>query len=198
MRTTTALRVAGVAMAAAAVTTWTASAFAQSTNEQSTNASASNGSSVQLTVEQRKLITDATKHLSTVADALAAGYVPVSECTELPGVGGMGVHYMKPSLAGDTLVDPTQPELLVFQPTPNGSLSLGAVEYFVADADQNLATADDRPTLFGTYPFDGPMPGHEEGMPIHYDLHVWLYDHNPSGQLSPWNPRVSCTPVNAH
>jgi hypothetical protein len=35
-------------------------------------------------------------------------------------------------------------------------------------------------------------------MPIHYDLHVWLYDHNPSGQLSPWNPRVSCTPVNAH
>jgi hypothetical protein len=29
-------------------------------------------------------------------------------------------------------------------------------------------------------------------MPIHYDLHVWLYKHNPAGMFAAWNPRVSC------
>lgn len=41
-------------------------------------------------------------------------------------------------------------------------------------------------------PFDGPMPGHETGMPVHYDLHVWLFRHNPDGLLAPFNPAVSC------
>jgi hypothetical protein len=29
-------------------------------------------------------------------------------------------------------------------------------------------------------------------MPIHYDLHVWLYKHNPAGTFAMWNPRVHC------
>jgi hypothetical protein len=29
-------------------------------------------------------------------------------------------------------------------------------------------------------------------MPIHYDLHVWVWDHNPSGMFTQWNPTVSC------
>jgi hypothetical protein len=29
-------------------------------------------------------------------------------------------------------------------------------------------------------------------MPIHYDLHVWLWQHNPSGLFAPWNPDVTC------
>jgi hypothetical protein len=36
------------------------------------------------------------------------------------------------------------------------------------------------------------MPGHQPGMPIHYDLHVWLWMDNPSGMFAPWNPRVRC------
>ena len=65
------------------------------------------------------------------------------------------------------------------------------VEYFRADADQDLRTDADRPSLFG-HAFDGPMPGHEPGMPVHDDLHVWLFRANPDGQLAAWNPRVSC------
>lgn len=49
-----------------------------------------------------------------------------------------------------------------------------------------------RPSVFETIPFDGPMLGHEQGMPVHSDLHVWLYKHNPAGMLEPWNPAVSC------
>ena len=41
-------------------------------------------------------------------------------------------------------------------------------------------------------PFDGPMLGHEPGMPIHYDLHVWIWQHNPVGMLDQFNPSGSC------
>ena len=85
----------------------------------------------------------------------------------------------------------TRPEILVYQPTRNGKLRLGAVEYFQADGDQDLATDPDRPSMFGM-PFDGPMLGHDPKMPIHYDLHVWLYRHNPAGRFAMWNPTVSC------
>jgi hypothetical protein len=145
-----------------------------------------------LTSAERRLVHRATKAYRDVDAALAAGYVPVGSCTELPGVGGMGIHYLNPALASDTLVDPARPEVLVYVPDRRGSLRLGAVEYFVADADQDLATDTDRPSLFGRHGFDGPMEGHEPGMPIHFDLHVWLYQHNPAGQLEAWNPDVTC------
>jgi hypothetical protein len=119
------------------------------------------------------------------------GYVPAGACVELPGEGGMGVHYLNPRLAGDSEVDPRQPELLLYEPRPNGRMRLVGVEWFVADADQDLATDDDRPSLLGR-PFDGPMPGHEPGMPVHYDLHAYVWRHNPNGVFAPWNPRVQC------
>lgn len=155
-------------------------------------AGAGGGSGERLTASERRLVHDATRRFRDVDVALAAGYVPVGGCTELDGAGAMGYHYLNPSLAGDTVVDPAQPELLVYQRDRGGKLRLGAVEYFVADADQQLATDDDRPFLFDEYAFDGPMPGHEPGMPVHYDLHVWLYRHNPAGELAGWNPHASC------
>lgn len=75
----------------------------------------------------------------------------------------------------------------------NGKLELVALEYFKRDADGSLVTADDRPFLFGQA-FQGPMPGHNPTMPVHYDLHVWLYEDNPSGTFAQFNPAVSCSP----
>jgi hypothetical protein len=121
--------------------------------------------------------------------ALADGFVPVSECTESPA-GGMGVHYMNPALAMAP-VDPSHPALLLYSPTVTGGMELIGVEWFQADADQDLTTDDDRPSLWGR-PFDGPMEGHEPGMPVHYDLHVWLFDNNPAGVFAAWNTSVSC------
>jgi len=123
--------------------------------------------------------------------AKAAGYAPAPECVDDPKYGGMGIHYANQKLIADGKLDITRPEILVYQPTADGGRRLGAVEYFQVDGDQGLATADDKPSLFGL-PFDGPMLGHEPGMPIHYDLHVWLYNHNPAGIFAMWNPRVSC------
>jgi hypothetical protein len=47
------------------------------------------------------------------------------------------------------------------------------------------------PSLFGQT-FQGPMPGHNPQMPWHYDLHVWLFESNPSGLFAPFNPAFSC------
>jgi hypothetical protein len=140
---------------------------------------------------QRTVIREATQRFRDVDVAIAAGYVPAEECVALPdGSAGMGYHYVNPALAADAFIDPTMPEILVYL-EDDGSMELAAVEYFAADADQDLITVDDRPTLMG-HPFDGPMVGHEAGMPVHYDLHVWLYERNPAGELSAWNPDVSC------
>ena len=133
----------------------------------------------------------ATRKFRDVNVARAAGYAATGECAQDPKYGGMGIHYANPDLVADGQLDVTKPEVLVYQPMRSGKLRLGAVEYFQADADQDLATDPDRPSLFDL-PFDGPMLGHEPGMPIHYDLHVWLYRHNPAGLFAAWNPRVHC------
>ena len=134
---------------------------------------------------------EATRAFRDVDAARAAGYAATGACAQDPKYGGMGIHYANAELVGDGELDVTKPEILVYQPTRRGKLRLGAVEYFQVDADQDLATDDDRPSHFGM-PFDGPMLGHESDMPIHYDLHVWLYRHNPAGRFAMWNPKVRC------
>jgi hypothetical protein len=136
-------------------------------------------------------VREATRIYRDVAKAKAAGYEAAKTCAEDPKYGGMGIHYANPDLVGDDAIDPLRPEVLVYQRRPNGKLTLGAVEYFKPDADQDLDTNGDLPSLFGV-PFDGPMLGHDPGMPKHYDLHVWLYKHNPAGLFAAWNPRVHC------
>jgi hypothetical protein len=126
-----------------------------------------------------------------VKRAVEAGYVPTTQC-----VPGMGFHYVHPARSGDMNIDPKKPEVLVYVPDAHGAPRLAALEYFRADADGDTGTAGDRPSLFGHH-FDGPMAGHplppgSPPMPVHYDLHVWLYRSNPAGELSPTNPTVRC------
>lgn len=131
----------------------------------------------------------ATLKYVSVKRAVADGYAPTVECVASPA-GGMGMHYVNGPLVGDPAVNVTKPEVLLYEPTQWGPRLIG-VEYMTIDADQDLSTDNDRPSLFGV-PFDGPMLGHSPGMPIHYDLHVWLWRHNPSGMFAQFNPRVHC------
>ena len=81
-------------------------------------------------------------------------------------------------------------DVLLYEPTAGG-LRLVGLEWMQPDADQDLTTDDDRPTLEGL-PFEGPMPGHEPGMPVHYDKHLYLWKTNPEGAFAVINPRVTC------
>jgi hypothetical protein len=119
------------------------------------------------------------------------GYSIVGEPCVQEAPGTMGIHAANQALIADPAIDPRRPEILLYLPKENGKLELIGVEYMQTDADGNLATDDDRPSIFGQ-PFDGPMPGHSPGMPVHYDLHVWLYADNPSGLFAQFNPSLSC------
>ena len=137
-------------------------------------------------------LADARSTLSKYRDpaaAVAAGYIPTDTCIA-GSAGGMGYHYVNIDnfLAG---IDINRPPVLVYVPTKDGGRTLGAAEWAAIDEDQDLATDDDRPNLLGV-PFNGPMLGHEDGEPIHYDLHAWLFVANPSGVLAPYNPKVTC------
>jgi hypothetical protein len=131
----------------------------------------------------------ATKRFRDVRVALAAGYEPAKDCVAGPE-GGMGIHYANEKRVRDPRIDKRRPEVLVYEPYGERR-RLVAVEYFRTDADGRLDTDGDRPHLFGRG-FDGPMEGHEPGMPVHYDLHAWIFKHNPDGVFAPYNPRVSC------
>lgn len=131
----------------------------------------------------------ATAKYHNVSAAIADGYTPTDVCVESPA-GVMGYHYVNFALFGAPL-DVRKPAILLYQPTPAGGRKLVAVEYAAVDQDQDLTTDNDRPYLFGRG-FDGPMPGHEPGMPVHYDLHAWVWQHNPAGMFTQFNPAGSC------
>ena len=135
--------------------------------------------------EALAFVRDATAEYRDVA--VADGYRPTEHCAESPD-GGMGLHYVNPALFGS--IDPAKPHILLYRKV-GSQVQLIGVEYFKPDADQDLSTSGDRPSLFG-HPFDGPMPGHEPGMPVHYDLHVWAWHSNPAGDFAIWNPSLHC------
>lgn len=124
--------------------------------------------------------------------AVANGYRPEGACVSSPQ-GAMGIHYLNPRLVASPAIVSRQPEILLYVPRAGGGLRLVGVEYFKVDADQRLATAFDRPRLFGRA-FEGPMMGHGPGMPVHYDRHVWLYAPNPRGMFALYNPTLTCSP----
>lgn len=129
----------------------------------------------------------ATYHDAGVA--VADAFTATDDCVASPA-GVMGYHYLNFGRLGAPL-DVRKPAILLYEPALNGGRRLVGVEYFKADTDQDLATDGDRPSLFGV-PFDGPMPGHLEAMPIHYDLHLWIWQHNPAGMFAELNPAGTC------
>lgn len=138
-------------------------------------------------------VRQATARYHDVDAALADGYVPVGPCVEVPGLGGMGIHYVNFGLAADGAVDPLAPEILLYVPQGKG-MKLVGVEYFVAIGPPGAPVPPDpppAPIVLGQE-MGGPFPGHGPGDPPHYDLHVWLWQGNPDGIFEEFNPNVRC------
>ena len=133
----------------------------------------------------------ATADYHDIDDALAAGYGPLHTCTDHEGgIGAMGQHYVYGPEVTNTTFDLSQPEVLVFEPMPNGRSRLVAVE-FVVFAEPWDATHDAPPQLFGRELTLVPAPNRYD-VPSFYEIHVWLWKNNPSGTFSDWNPKVTC------
>src|SRR2546421_5319630 len=112
-------------------------------------------------------------------------------CITSPGVGVMGIHYVNGSALGDAVLDPAKPEALVYQPRPNGKLRLVALEYIVFQGAWLQAGNTSGPTLFGQPLKLIPM-GNRYGLPPFYEIHAWIWQHNPAGIFKDFNPRGTC------
>jgi hypothetical protein len=138
----------------------------------------------------------ATAAFHNIADAEDAGYgllhdVAGITCIAMPGVGGMGVHFVNGDRVGDPGLDIRRPEALVYAPDRDGTLRLAALEFIVDKAawDANHARA---PRLFDGTSFDLTTAPNRFGLAPFYSQHVWIWKHNPAGVLSMWNPQVHC------
>jgi len=137
-------------------------------------------------------VRQATAKYQDVNVALADGFIRTPACVASPD-GGMGIHFINPARLMDPAVNILEPEILLYNETPDGMKLLG-VEYFygIGAPDTHVPNpAPPSPVLFGKT-FDGPMEQHEPGQPPHYDLHVWIWQANPSGMSTMWNPNAKC------
>jgi hypothetical protein len=139
----------------------------------------------------------ATARFHSIAVAEMHGYALLTDaqgiaCIDMPGMGGMGVHWANTTLVADKEIEATHPEALVYAPGRDGTLRLAAVEYVVLQADWD-ATHHQPPRLFG-HTFDFTPAPNRFGLPAYYSLHAWAWKHNPAGRFSMWNPKVTCPP----
>jgi hypothetical protein len=137
---------------------------------------------------------NATARYHNLSAADADGYAIFRDangiaCIDSPQ-GGMGVHYVRGDLVGDTTLDPEHPEALVYAPNAAGQLRLAALEYIVFQAPWD-AEHSEPPSMFGQT-FNLTPAGNRFGIPAFYSLHAWVWEPNSDGMLQPWNPRVHC------
>jgi hypothetical protein len=137
-----------------------------------------------------RVVREATERFRDVSAAEAAHYQLLFGCVSGPDAGAMGLHYVNLPLVGDDVLDPANPEIVIYEPTPDGRLRLIGADYLVF-ADVWHATHAGTPELMGQllHLFEAP---NRFGLPAFYTLHVWAWKDNPNGTFVNWHPKVSC------
>ena len=178
-------------------------------------------SGFEVPADQLSAIRAATEKYRDVKAAIADGYVlPMQMCVAsgnegLPAqLGAMGLHYVRPDLlkitgqqprvsGAGTHTDFLKPSVLIYEPQPDGSQQMVAIENLVwakawKEAGNKGAPAFHNNEYF--YVHDNPDTPVDEahGFEPHYELHFWLYRDNPAGMFAPFNPSVSCDNFKAH
>jgi len=141
-----------------------------------------------------KAVREATERFRNVQAAEAEGYGLMFGCVTGPDSGAMGLHYVNLSLV-DGQVDASQPEIVIYEPAPDGHLRLIGADFIVYAADWD-ATHTGAPALMGQlfHLFEAP---NRFGLPAFYTLHVWAWKDNPNGMFVNWHPKVSCETFSA-
>ncbi|MEP7240096.1 MAG: hypothetical protein ABI697_04345, partial [Devosia sp.] len=73
-------------------------------------------------------VAKADARFADVAQAWAEGYAPIPCVSGIEG-GAMGIHFVNQKLIEDPAVDIGHPEAVMYEPQPDGSMQLIAVEY---------------------------------------------------------------------
>ncbi len=159
----------------------------------------------------------ATQRFTDVNVALAEGYIPAppGECVSAsheglpPEMGDMGIHYINPQMlkiaatdprvdGGSTHTDFMKPAILLYEPQADGSLVLVGAENLVFLNAWHAAGHMAPPKFAGrTWDTmaDNSRTAQDEAHMFepHHDQHVYFRKMaNPSDQLNPFSPNVTC------
>ena len=132
----------------------------------------------------------ATMDFRSIDAATKAGYGQFQDCVDEHGQGAMGIHFVHGEYVNDTVIDALHPEALMYERDENGRLRFVGVEYIVFKDAWDAENAAP-PTLFGEEFHVVPFPN-RYGIPAFYELHAWIWRHNPAGVFYEWNPKVHC------
>ncbi|MBC7842635.1 MAG: hypothetical protein H7099_09990 [Gemmatimonadaceae bacterium] len=135
-------------------------------------------------------IAAATAKYQRESVAVNDGYTFITPCFfSAVGLGARGQLYRKTPLL-DGLIDPKQPEILLYEPQEDGQMKLVGVHFVVLAAPWDAANPGVVPML-GSEPLrDRRAPG---AAPFpSYSIFVALWRRNPSGLYADFNPAVSC------
>ena len=137
-----------------------------------------------------KIVLESTERFQDPAIAEAEGYALQFGCVSGSDAGAMGLHFVNFPLVLDGELDVTRPEIVLYEPLPNGQLRMTGADYLVLAEAWN-ATHADPPQLMGQlfHLFESP---NRFGLPPFYTLHVWAWKENRNGALVNWHPDVSC------
>lgn len=139
-----------------------------------------------------QMIRQETARFKDAQVAVAEGYTETS-CVSGPNGGAMGIHYVNFALIGDGAVDPIHPEVLLYEPLPDGSMRLVGVE-FLTFSEIWEAFNDLPPVLKGQLFYYTGSPNRSR-VPAHYSLHVWGWKKIPLVLLQIGIPAFPVTPT---
>jgi hypothetical protein len=147
--------------------------------------------------ELLNIIRQSTARFKDVSVAQQEGYIPQFGCVSGSDAGAMGIHYVKgefiqnPPLTPTGEIDPTRPQIVIYEPVPGGGRRLIGVDYVIVAASWDKDHPNNPPQLKGQlyHYFESP---NRFGLPAFYTLHVWAWKENPNGPFVNWHPEVDC------
>jgi hypothetical protein len=138
-----------------------------------------------------RLVRESTERFRDVSVAEAEGYALQFGRVSGSEGGAMGLHYVNLPLVADGVLDPTRPEIVIYEPLPDGRVRLIGADYLIFADAWHAKHPDTTPELGGQllHLFEAP---NRFGLRAFYTLHVWAWKDNPTGTFVNWHSKVSC------
>ena len=142
-----------------------------------------------------RIVREATERFQDVEVAKKEGYGLLFGCVSGAEYGAMGLHFVNLALVADPTLDPTRPEIVIYEPQPDGSVRLIGADFLVFKEDWEEQNPNNTPQLMGQllHLFESP---NRFGLADFYTLHVWAWKNNPTGTFVNWHANVSCDAFN--
>lgn len=124
----------------------------------------------------------ANQRFADVEVAKSEGYGPLPCASGVDG-GSMGVHYVNLKLLEDPALAIDHPEAVLYEPGPDGKMTLMAVEYITEKGPS---------AALGGQLFSFTNSPNRYGLPPFWEVHVWAWKANPMGTFADMNPDAKC------